>query len=106
MENVKVYVCKESDGSYSCYIDEKSNLPYSLVGEGKNVKEAIEEWERAYLEMKALFEQEGKKFKEAVFSFTYDVPSFLSYYGGIITFKGLSKITGISAQAENQVHEF
>ena len=26
MEKVKVYVCKEMDGSYFCYIDEKSNL--------------------------------------------------------------------------------
>lgn len=97
MEKVKVYLCKEADGTYSCYMDEKSNLPYGLIGEGNTVQEAIDEWRRAYADMRLLFIQEGKNFVEAEFSFTYDVPSFLAYYGGLITFKGLSKLTGISA---------
>ncbi len=94
---MKVYVCKELDGSYSCYVDEKSNLPYGLVGEGKTVQEAINEWQMAYADMRLRIAQEGKEFVESNFSFTYDVPSFLAYYGNLITFTGLSKLTGISA---------
>lgn len=97
MEIVKVYICKESDGTYSCYADEKSNLNYGLLGEGKTVQEAINEWCNMYKAMKDSYEQTGTPFTEAKFEFTYDVPSFLAYYGGLITFKGLSKVTGVSA---------
>jgi transcriptional regulator with XRE-family HTH domain len=41
-------------------------------------------------------------FVEASFTFVYDVPSFLSYYGGLISFKGLAKLTGISAAQLSQ----
>lgn len=97
MEKVRVYVCKEADGTYSCYADEKSNINYGLIGEGSSVKEAIDEWNAVYESMKKSYEKDGMPFVEANFEFTYDVPSFLSYYGGLITFKGLAKITGISA---------
>lgn len=97
MEKVRVYVCKEADGTYSCYVDEKSNINYGLIGEGSSVKEAIDEWNAVYESMKKSYEKDGMPFVEANFEFTYDVPSFLSYYGGLITFKGLAKITGISA---------
>ena len=85
------------DGTYSCYVDEKSNLNYGLIGEGTTVQEAINEWLAVYEAMKASYAKDGMPFVEAEFSFTYDVPSFLAYYGGLITFKGLSKLTGISA---------
>ncbi len=97
MEKVKVYVCKEADGTYSCYADEKSNLNYGLVGEGKTVQEAINEWGNVYKAMRDSYAQDGLPFIEAEFEYTYDVPSFLAYYGSLITFKGLSKVTGISA---------
>lgn len=97
MEKVKVFICKESDGTYSCYVDEKSNLNYGLIGEGNTVRDAIEEWGNMYDAMKESYARDGRPFKEAEFSFTYDVPSFLAYYGSLLTFKGLSKLTGISA---------
>lgn len=97
MEKVKVYVCKESDGSYSCYVDERANLNYGLVGEGKTAQEAIKEWYDMYEAMKMSYAKDDMPFVEAEFNFTYDVPSFLAYYGDLISFKGLSKLTGISA---------
>lgn len=97
MEKVRVYVCKEADGTYSCYADEKSTLNYGLVGEGSTVKQAIDEWYAVYEAMKRSYAKDGMCFVEAEFEFTYDVPSFLAYYGGLITFKGLAKVTGISA---------
>lgn len=97
MEKVKVYVCKEMDGSYSCYVDEKSKLNYGLIGEGRTVQEAINEWHAVYEAMKESYSRDGKSFVEAEFNFVYDVPSFLAYYGALITFKGLSKLTGVSA---------
>ena len=102
MNNVKVYIVRESDGSYSSYMDDKANLPYGLVGEGATVSEAMDEWYRAYDDMRKLFEEEGKAFVEAQFSFAYDVPSLLLYYAGKLTYAGLSKLTGISAAQLSQ----
>lgn len=69
MITVKVYIVREQDSTYSCYMDEKANLPYGLVGEGSTVAEAMAEWHQAYNDMKELFAQEGKEFVEANFSF-------------------------------------
>lgn len=102
MDTIKVYIVRESDGSYSSYMDDKVNLPYGLVGEGSTVAEAVDEWTRAYNDMRTLFEDEGKEFVEAKFSFVYDVPSFLLYYAGKLTFAGLSRLTGISAAQLSQ----
>ncbi|MBO4943446.1 MAG: helix-turn-helix transcriptional regulator [Muribaculaceae bacterium] len=83
-------------------MDDKADLPYGLVGEGATVAEAMAEWNQAYNDMRKLFEEEGKEFVEADFSFAYDVPSFLLYYAGKLTYAGLSKLTGISAAQLSQ----
>jgi hypothetical protein len=97
MNKVKVYIVREKDGTYSSYMDEKANLPYGLVGEGETVQAAIAEWITSYNDMRELFAEQGREFVEADFVFTYDVPSFLRYYGGKFTFSGLSQVTGVSA---------
>ena len=102
METIKVYIVRESDGTYSSYMDDKANLPYGLIGEGSTVAEAMDEWMQAYRDMRTLFQEEGKEFVEVDFSFAYDVPSFLLYYAGKFTFAGLSKLTGVSAAQLSQ----
>lgn len=102
MEPVKVYIVREDDGTYSSYMDENANLPYGLVGEGATVSEAIAEWNKAYADMQTLFKEEGKDFVEARFSFVYDLPSFLLYYAGKLTYSGLSRLTGVSAAQLSQ----
>lgn len=102
MNTVKVYIVRESDGSYSSYMDEKANLPYGLIGEGSTVAEAIDEWNRAYNDMRKFFEEEGMEFVEAQFSFAYDLPSFLLYYAGKLSFAGLARLTGVSAAQLSQ----
>lgn len=102
MDSIKVYIVRESDGTYSSYMDHKANLPYGLIGEGATVAEAMDEWNRSYNDMRKLFEEEGKEFVEANFFFAYDLPSFLLYYAGKLTYAGLSKLTGISAAQLSQ----
>lgn len=102
MEKVKVFIEREDDGTFSAVMDSKANLPYGLVGEGDTVADAIAEWNRAYEDMKALYAQEGEKFPEAEFTFTYDVASFLKYYAGRLSFKGLATLTGVSAAQLSQ----
>jgi hypothetical protein len=99
---INAYIAREKNGTYSIFVDEKAPINYGLVGEGKTVQEAVNEWNRMYLAMKESYAKDGMPFVEADFSFVYDVPSFLSYYGGLFTFKGLSKLTGISAAQLSQ----
>lgn len=102
MNTVKVYIVRESDGTYSSYMDDKANLPYGLIGEGSTVAESMDEWMRAYRDTRTLFEETGREFVEADFSFVYDLPSFLLYYAGKFTFSGLSRLTGVSAAQLSQ----
>lgn len=102
MIQVKAYVAREKDGTYSIFVDDKAPINYGLVGEGRTVEEAITDWNDTYLAMKEGYEERGKDFVEAKFYFVYDVPSFLSYYGSLLSFKGLSKLTGISAAQLSQ----
>lgn len=97
MTRVKVFISREADGSYSCYTDDNAPLNYGLVGEGNTVQEAIDDWNGTYEAMKARHAEDGIDFVEAEFSFVYDVPSFLAYYGSMLTFRGLAKVTGVSA---------
>lgn len=102
MEQVKVFIVRESDGTYSSYMEEGANLPYGLVGEGATVAEALNEWNSAYADMRKLFEEEGREFVEAQFTFAYDLSSFLLYYAGKLTFAGLARLTGVSAAQLSQ----
>lgn len=102
MQKIKAYINKEKDGSYSIYVDEKAPINYGLIGEGKTVQAAIDEWLAVYAEMKRSYSEKGIDFVEADFEFAFDVPSFLEYYGGLLTFKGLAKLTGISAAQLSQ----
>lgn len=102
MKQVKAYIAREKDGTYSIFVDDKAPINYGLVGEGNTVEEAIAEWNRVYEEMKQSYADDNIPFVEAEFSFVYDVASFLAYYGGLLSFKGLAKLTGVSAAQLSQ----
>jgi hypothetical protein len=102
MKTVKTLIERASDGSYSVYMKNPDELPYGLIGVGDSVSQAIDDWNSSYQEMHDLMMANGEDFVEANFTFSYDVPSFLAYYGGLLTFKGLAKLTGVSAAQLSQ----
>lgn len=102
MAEVKAYISREKNGTYSIFVDDDAPINYGLIGEGKSVSEAIAEWNSMYEAMRQSYEKDNMPFIEADFKFVYDVPSFLSYYGNFISLKGLSKLTGISAAQLSQ----
>lgn len=102
MKEVKAYIYREKDGTYSIFVDDKAPINYGLVGEGATVEEAIADWNNTYEAMKQSYAEDNMPFVEAQFSFVYDVASFLAYYGGLLTFKGLAKLTGVSAAQLSQ----
>ena len=103
MEQVKVFLYREADGSYSCYMDKSERLNYCLIGEGETAKDAIDDWYSNYEGIKETF-KDGKhgEFVEAEFVFSYDLASLLNYYAGRFTFAGLARITGVSAAQLSQ----
>ena len=97
MNLVKAFVERGNDGSYGVYVDLDDNtLNYGIFGEGKTAKEAIDDFNISYTEMKASHEEDNIPFVEAEFEFVYDIPSFLDYYSKIFTKSGLGKLMGVN----------
>jgi predicted RNase H-like HicB family nuclease len=97
MNKVKAFIERGDDGTYGVYVDLNDNtLNYGIIGDGNTVAEAIEDFKAGYLEMKNLYEKEGKCLVEAEFEFHYDTVSFLGYYANYFSIAGMSKLTGIN----------
>ena len=96
MNKIKAFIERGNDGNYGIYIDLDDNtLNYGVIGDGRTVQEAIEDFKIGYEEMKELYADEGKFFVEAEFEFCYDTASFLNYYSKFFSLSGLSRLTGI-----------
>lgn len=94
MKTVKVYI-EMSEYGYSAYMEETS-LDYGCIGEGKTVKETVDDFYGGYEEIRQYYKEEGKRFEEAKFVFYYDTASFLEYYCKAFSLAGLERITGIN----------
>lgn len=94
MKTVKVFI-EKSEYGYSAYMDD-TPLDYSCLGEGKTVEETINDFNRAYDEMRAYYAKEGKDFEEIKYDFYYDAASFLQEYAPAFSLSGLERITGVN----------
>ena len=95
MKKVSAIIERASDGTYSIYMD-VPKMNYLVTGTGSTAEEAINTFMGGYEDMKRLYAKQGKHFEEVVFSFKYDMASFLSYYSKAFSLAGLSRITGIN----------
>ncbi|MCM1519654.1 MAG: helix-turn-helix transcriptional regulator [Lachnoclostridium sp.] len=102
MRTVRVFIERGKDGSYGAYMPDDNNLTYGVIGEGDSAAEAISDFKASYEDMKESHQKRGKEFEEVDFAFSYDLPSFLVYYADLISYKGLSKLTGVSAAQLSQ----
>ena len=94
MKTVKVFIEMAAQG-YSAYMDDAA-LDYGCIGEGKTVRETIEDFHAAYAEMREHYLQEGKKFEEVRLEFCYDIASFLQEFVKAFSLAGLERITGVN----------
>lgn len=102
MKTVRVFIEKGKDGTYGAYMPDENNLAYGIIGEGNSVAEAIADFNAVYEDMKVSFQKSGERFEEVSFVFSYDLPSFLVYYADLFSYKGLAKLTGVSAAQLSQ----
>ncbi|WP_026715217.1 type II toxin-antitoxin system HicB family antitoxin [Flavobacterium daejeonense] len=91
----KVIIERGTDGSYGAYIG-SDNIPFGIVGDGKTVEEAKKDFLNSYKEMEEYYKEENKSFIKCEFEFSYDIASFLEYYGNIISLAGLERLTGVN----------
>lgn len=102
MRTVRVFIERGKDGTYGAYMPDENNLTYGIIGEGDTALAAIADFKAVYEAMKEAYKDEGRPFEEVEFDFSYDVPSFLVYYADLISYRGLAKLTGISAAQLSQ----
>lgn len=121
---INVIIERGIDGSYGAYLG-VNNLPFGIIGDGKTVQEAKEDFLNSYEEMREYYKEENKKFIECEFKFILDMASFLEYYSNIISLAGLERLTGVNQgqlshyvtgrrkpskitieKIENKLHEF
>jgi len=93
----KVVIERGLDGTFDAYFDSSENLGFGLLGQGKTVKETIEDFYNSKDEMNAYYIEIGKTFPENLeFAFKYDTASFLAYYSKVLSLAGLQRITGVN----------
>lgn len=94
---IEVTVEKGNDNTYTAFISGENSLPFGILGDGNSVKEAIDDFEKSFEEMKEYYAKVKKEFpKNVEFLYKYDLASFLSYYSKIISLSGLEKLTGVN----------
>lgn len=102
MKTVRVFIERGKDGSYGAYMPDENNLTYGVIGDGDTAAAAIADFKSVYEDIKQSYQTKGRLFEEVEFAFSYDLPSFLVYYADLISYKGLAKLTGISAAQLSQ----
>ena len=94
MKQVKVFVEKAEFG-YSAYMED-AGLDYGCNGEGKTVEEAIDDFKKAYDDIRLYYQRHNKPFEEIHYDFFYDTASFLQEYVKAFSLAGLERITGVN----------
>lgn len=96
MKEVRVFIERATDGTYSAYMPDDDGLDYMVLGTGNTADEAIADIKEAYKGMQLHYKEIGKEFIEINMRFSYDVSSFLAYYSNKLSLAGLEKITGVA----------
>jgi predicted RNase H-like HicB family nuclease len=94
-KDVTAIIEKGTDGKYSIFIEDK-DFAYGIIGTGNTVKEAMDDFNAGYQDMKEYVISTGESFEETSFLFKYDVPSFLQDFAYAFSLAGLERITGIN----------
>lgn len=102
MKKIRVFIERGSDGTFGAYMPDDNSLDWGVSGEGATIEAAISDFKAAYEDVKAYYKDNGKPFEDVAFQFSYDVPSFLNYYKGVLTLAGLGRVTGINERQLSQ----
>jgi len=79
---------------YDIWIDLEADVPFGLLGQGKTILEAKQDFMDCFDDLKISYGKQGKEVPDIEFEFVYDIPSFLKYSPFPLTW--LSHATGIN----------
>lgn len=99
---VKAIIERGSDGTYDICLETKHTLPFGLLGQGKTVVEAKDDFQTCIEEMKEIYNEDAKPFPKFTVVYLYDAASFLQSYSKKISLAGLELITGINQRQLSQ----
>lgn len=87
---------------YSCFMASKGteDLSFSLIGDGKTAREAVNDFLVCRDEMRELYKEEGLDFPEIDFNFVFDVGAFFNFYPISVT--AFAKYIGMNASLMRQ----
>lgn len=89
-------IIEKGEMGYDITLKSKEGIPFGLLGQGRTVEEAKEDFINSYEEMMELMNDEGIECPELEFEFLFDTASFLTSVSSTFTMAGLSKITGVN----------
>jgi len=89
-------IIEKGEMGYDITLKSQEGIPFGLLGQGRTVEEAKEDFISSYEEMMELMNDEGIECPELEFEFLFDTASFLTSVSSTFTMAGLSKITGIN----------
>jgi len=93
-KKIKAFIETGEKLDYDIWIDPEADTPFGLLGQGKTILEAKQDFMDCYEDMRNSYRKRGKEFPEIEFEFVYDIPSFLKYSPFPLTW--LSNATGIN----------
>jgi len=91
---IKAFIEIGKNLDYDIWLDPDDETPFGLLGQGKTIAEAKQDFMDGYEDMRNSYHKRGKEFPELEFEFVYDVKSFLKY--SPFPLKWLSNATGIN----------
>ena len=69
---VQVIIERGVDDTFDANMEFISNIPFGLLGQGKTVSEAIDDFYNSYDEIKAMYKAEGNECPALEFEFKHD----------------------------------
>ena len=101
MARVVTVVVESGKDSFGCFMSNDSDdLNFGLIGDGKTVKAAIDDFYVCWDEAKKCFEEEGTEFPDLEFKFVLDVGAFFNYYP--LSISAFAKYIGMNASLLRQ----
>lgn len=89
-------IIEKGDMGYDITLKSQEGIPFGLLGQGRTVEEAKEDFMNSYKEMMELMKDKGVECPELEFEYLFDTASFLTSVSSTFTMAGLSRITGIN----------
>ncbi len=89
-------IIEKGDMGYDITLKSQEGIPFGLLGQGRTVEEAKEDFMNSYKEMMELMKDKGIECPELEFEYLFDTASFLTSVSSTFTMAGLSRITGIN----------